>query len=336
VKLLGIIIAILCFIILVIGHEFGHFSVAKLLGIRVNEFSVGMGPLAFQKQKGETKYSIRWIPIGGYCALEGEDGNSDDPRAFSKQPAWAKILVLVAGAFMNIVLGLIVFTLIFSKTGVAIPKISSLVENGPAQVAGIKEGDVIVAVDDEYYSDFTSIQGAIAYGTGETIKITVERDSAEQSFDIVPVYNETTGTRQVGIVATISHSIPDSLNAGIKESAVVLLSIKDFFTGLFNGNTSVNDVSGVVGIVSLAGQAAEFGLINVFYLMALISVNLGYMNLIPFPALDGGRILMTLIRAIFKGKISDEAEGVVHAVGLVILLILMVIILLKDTIGLFK
>jgi len=334
-KILGIIVAIICFIILVIGHEFGHFSVAKMLGIRVNEFSVGMGPLAFQKQKGETKYSFRWIPIGGYCALEGEDGNSDDPRSFSKQPAWAKILVLVAGAFMNIVLGLIVFTFIFRSTGVATTKISQVVDNSPAYVAGIKAGDKLIAVDDQYFTDFSSMQSYIASSNNDTIKITVNRNGETQSFNCTPYINEY-GNRAIGIIATVSHSVTDCFKASVKESAIVLLSIKEFFSGLFTGATSVKDVSGVVGVVSLAGQAAEFGMINVIYLMALISVNLGYMNLIPFPALDGGRILMTIIRAIFKGKISDEAEGVVHAVGLVILLILMVIVLFKDTIGLFK
>lgn len=334
-KILGIIVAIVCFLILIIGHEFGHFGVAKLLGIRVNEFSVGMGPLLYQKEKGETKYSIRSIPLGGYCALEGEDGSSDDPRAFSKQPAWAKILVLVAGAFMNVVLGLLVFTIIFTKSGVATPTVSSVKEDSPAYVSGIREGDVIVAVDDEYYTDFTSIQSVIAFSSSDTLKITVERDDKEISFNCTPYINEY-GNRAIGIVATVSHSVSDAFKAGIKESAIVLLSVRDFFAGLFNGNTSVKDVSGVVGIVSLAGQAAEFGLINVFYLMALISVNLGYMNLIPFPALDGGRILMTIIRAIFKGKISDEAEGIVNAVGMVLLILLMIVILFKDTIGLFK
>ena len=333
-KVIGILIAILCFIILIIGHEFGHFSVAKLLGVKVNEFSVGMGPLAYQKQKGETKYSIRYIPIGGYCALEGEDGDSEDPRSFSHQPAWSKILILVAGAFMNVIIGLLIFTFIFMKTGTTSQVIASVVENGPAYEAGIQAGDKIVGVNDKYYSDFTSVQSAILSSTGDTIKISVERNNKRQDFICQPYINEY-GNRAVGILAGVSYGFADCFKAGLRESGLVAVSIRDFFVGIFKGQTGLNDVSGVVGIVSIAGQAAEVGIINVIYLMALISVNLGYMNLLPFPALDGGRILLTIIRAIFKGKISDETEGIIHAIGIIILLALMIIILFKDVIGLF-
>ncbi|MCQ2553638.1 MAG: RIP metalloprotease RseP [Clostridia bacterium] len=334
-RIIGIIIAILCFMILIIGHEFGHFSVAKLLGMRVNEFSLGMGPLLFQKEKGETKYSVRAIPIGGFCALEGEDGDSEDPRAFSKQPAWAKILVLVAGAFMNVVLGIIVFTMVFTNTGVTVPKLSQVMEGKPAAEAGLLAGDTIVGVNGEYYGDFQSVASAITASKGDTVSITVKRDGQNKTFECKTYVNEY-GNRAIGIMASVSHSFGDCLKAGIRETGVVALSIRDFFTGLFKGNASVNDVSGIVGVVSIAGEAAEYGIINVIYLMAMISANLGYMNLLPIPALDGGRILMTIIRAIFKDKISDEAEGMIHAAGMILLLILMVLIMFKDTISLFK
>lgn len=321
--------------VLIIGHEFGHFSVAKMLGMRVNEFSLGMGPLLFQKEKGETKYSVRAIPIGGFCALEGEDGDSEDPRAFSRQPAWAKILVLVAGAFMNVVLGILVFTCVFVNTGVTVPKLSQVVEGKPAAEAGILPGDTIVGVNGEFYGDFASVASAISTSKGDTISITVKRDGHNKTFECGTYVNEY-GNRAVGIMATVSHNVVDCFRAGVRETGVVALSIKDFFTGLFKGNASVDDVSGIVGVVSIAGEAAEYGIINVIYLMAMISANLGYMNLLPIPALDGGRILMTLIRAIFRGKITDEQEGMVHAAGMILLLILMVLILFKDTISLFK
>jgi len=334
-KLLGILITVVCFLLLVTGHEFGHFGVAKFLGMKVNEFSVGMGPLLWNKKKGETQYSLRAIPLGGYCMLEGEDDDSDDPRSFSKQPAWAKILVLIAGPLVNIILGIAIFSFLFTYSGTSTPTLSKVIENGPAYEAGIRAGDTILAIDGNEYSDFSSLRNAIRYSKGDTITVTIKRDG--EVFDIkTGFYLDESNYRGIGIMSGVTHDFIPCVKAGIRETATVAIDVKNFFTGLFKGTTNVNEVAGVIGIVAIAGSAAESGgLINVIYIIALVSANLGYMNLLPVPALDGGRILFTILRAIFRNKFVDKIEVVFNAIGIVILLGLTVIIMFKDVLGLF-
>ena len=333
-KLLGILITIICFLLLVTGHEFGHFSVAKILGMRVNEFSVGMGPKIWQKQKGETKYSLRAVPLGGYCMLEGDENESDDPRSFSVQPAWAKILVFLAGPFVNVVIGILMFAAIFCYVGTPISKLAAVVPGSPAEMMGIQAGDTIKAVDGAYYDDFTSIRNAIQCAKGHTIKITFERNGREHTVDCGYTQADD-GSRSIGIYATSSHDFGDCLKAGVRETAVVALDVKNFISSLFKGNAHLGDVSSVVGVVAVAGDMAETGgLINVIYLIALVSANLGYMNLLPIPALDGGRILFTIIRCFVKGEKVARIEAVFNTLCLILLLLLSAIIIFKDIIGL--
>ena len=315
-RIIGIILAIFGFLVLVVGHELGHFSAGKLLDFRISEFSVGIGPCLFQRQKGETKYSLRAIPLGGYCAFDlppDEDELSDDEsnigdkindilsdkdnRAFSNQPAWAKIAVLLAGPFMNIIIGILMFALIFCYVGIGSRTLEYVDPNGPAYAAGIRSGDTILGVNNREYNDFESIQGAISAFDGDVIPVRYERDGKIIDTQCGFYINEY-GSRAVGIQAKITKNFGDCLNHGIKETGVMLVSIRDFFVDLFKGNASSDDLTSVVGIVSMAGDSAEHGLINVFYLIALVSANLGYMNLLPFPALDGGRILITIIKAL--------------------------------------
>ena len=334
-KVLGIMIAIVCFLLLVTGHEAGHFGVAKFLGMKVNEFSVGMGPLILSKKKKETQYSLRAIPLGGYCLLEGEDDDSEDPRSFSKQPAWAKILVLLAGPFVNIVIGILIFTLLYCYRGTAVPTLADVYESTPAYEAGLRAGDKIIEVDGKKYNDFASIRNAIGYSTGDTITLTIVRDGETMHAYSGYMLNDQ-NLRVIGILAGSSHKFSDCLNSGIKETAVVAIDVAHFFRNLFKGNVQMNDVSSVVGIVKIAGDAAEVGgLINVIYIIALVSANLGYMNLLPIPALDGGRVLFTLLRCIFKGEGVDKFETALNAVGMVLLIGLMIVIMFKDIIGLF-
>ncbi len=333
IRVIGIIASLLSFLILIMSHEFGHYSVAKFLGIKVNEFSVGMGPKLWQKKGKETLYSVRAIPIGGYCMLEGEEDASDDPRAFSAQPWWSKILVLVAGSFNNIVLGILMFTLIFCYIGTPSTTLAAVDETGPAYEAGIRAGDRIVKIDEETIKNFAHAQNLIGNSKDGELDIVVIRDGENKSFTVKTVTNEN-GAKIIGINARVEHSFIACLKQGILETGRIAVEIIGFFRNLFRGNASLGDVTGVIGVVAIASESIRYGFINFIYLMAMFTANLGYMNLLPIPALDGGRILMVILRAISGGRISDRAEQIVNAVGMILLLLLMAILIFKDAIGL--
>ncbi len=345
-RVIGIVFALICFCLLVLGHEFGHFSVGKLLGFKINEFSVGMGPRLWGKKKGETEYSLRAVPIGGYCAFEGEDGTEDedangqkkkpDPGSFNLQPAWKRLLVLVAGSFNNIVIGIIIFTVVFTYVGTYSPVLSRVVENAPAAEAGILEGDRIVAVNGTDYSEWSQITAAIAGADSDVIRITVERDGKRLDYDVKTYTNEY-GNKAVGIMCSIVHSPGSAFKSALSECGTMVRALRDFFGRLFAGQAKSEDVGSIIQIIAVSGEYAEnYGLLTVIELIALVSINLGFMNLLPIPGLDGGRILFVIIRWITRGKFSEKAEGRINAVFMVLLIALMVFLIFKDVIWLIK
>ena len=344
-KIVGIVLALISFLLLVLGHEFGHFSVGKLLGFKINEFSVGMGPQLWGKKKGETEYSFRAVPIGGYCAFEGEDGTEEDenglkkepdPRSFNLQPAWKKILVLVAGSFNNIVIGLIIFIIIFTITGSLSPKISGVVEDKPAAQAGMQAGDRILSVNGVEYSEWADITQAIATAESDEIVFTVDRNGEKLSFTVHTYINEE-GRKVVGILAGTDHSLGKAVKSAFSECTSMIRGLRDFFVRLFRGQASSDDVGSIVQIIAISGEYAEnYGLVTVIYIIALVSVNLGFMNMLPIPGLDGGRILFVIIRWITRGKLSERVENIINNVFMFALIALMVVLMFKDVIHLFK
>ncbi|MBQ9891063.1 MAG: site-2 protease family protein [Firmicutes bacterium] len=344
-RIIGIVLAFISFLLLVLGHEFGHFSVGKLLGFKINEFSVGMGPQLWGKTKGETEYSLRAIPIGGYCAFEGENSDEEDdngvrkepdPRSFNLQPAWKKILVLVAGSFNNIVIGLIIFAIVFTITGSLTTKLSGVVEGKPAAQAGIMEGDRVLSVNGTEYSEWAEVTEAIANAEGDDIVLTVDRDGQILSFTVHTYKNEE-GRKVVGIMAGREHSLGTAIKTAFSECTTMIRALRDFFVRLFRGQASSDDVGSIVQIIAVSGEYAEnYGLMTVIYLIALVSVNLGFMNMLPIPGLDGGRILFVIIRWITRGKLTDKVENIINNVFMFALIALMVVLMFKDVIHLIK
>ncbi len=327
-SILAIIAAVVLFCLLVAGHEFGHYASAKLLGVRVNEYSIGMGPLLWQKTKGETEYSIRALPIGGYCRIEGEDGDSDDERSFGRKPWWAKVIILAAGAFMNFLLCIVLLAGIFWYSGAYSTTLAAVSDGFPAQEAGIRAGDTITAIDGVPYDDWMAVVDAIDASGGKPMTFTVERDGATYEYTISAVQTE--GRWLMGITCKLVHSPFKAVGQSLRTTKSTMAAMGAFFRQLFTGKASSDDVVGVVGIVSMIGDQAKYGIVNVIYLMAVISLNLGMVNLLPLPALDGGRILFVFIRLITRDKIGDRAEGITHAVGMILLLALMVFLIFKD------
>ncbi len=328
-NVIGIIAAIIFFFLLVIGHEFGHFASAKMLGVDVEEFSMGMGPQIFHKEKNGTEYSLRAFPIGGFCRLEGEDGESDSPTAFTNQPLVNKIPILAAGSLMNVILGLIMLVFVYTSIGATSNILAEVSPGGPAETAGIMAGDEIIAVNGTEMTGWTAIVTEID-ASHESVAIRVDRDGEILDFDVPTMYNEEVGRYVIGITSKLIHSPAFALKSALAAVGEMFMSIIGLFGMLFKGQVKSTDVVGVVGIISIAGESARHGIINVINLMGLISINLAIVNMLPIPALDGGRILLAIIAKISGGRFTKKAESIINAIGLVLLLALMVFIVIKD------
>jgi hypothetical protein len=358
---MSVIFAILLFSVLIFVHELGHFTAAKLSGVQVNEFSMFMGPAIWKKQVGETLYAIRCIPIGGYCAMEGEDGGSDNPRSFDKAAWWKRLIILAAGAAMNFLIGVVLMVIVVLMVSVCLPGRQTAVPviagfedyatvNGEN---GLQAGDRIVEVDGEKlysYSDFSMI---LSLNPGDVHDITVRRNGEKvvlKDFLLekheVTLENGSTGLRY-GMNFTLSTpNFWEKLGMAWNQSLDTVRLVRLSLQMLLGGKVGIKDMSGPVGIVSemskvaAASDSKVTALLNMLYFGGFIAINLAVMNLLPIPALDGGRIVCLLItvvvEAITKKKINPKYEGYLHGAGMILLLALMAIIMFKDVIFLFK
>ena len=316
-----VIYAAILFVLLIFPHELGHFLVAKAVGVKVNEFAFGMGPALFKKQKGETLYSIRLVPVGGYCAMEGENGDSEDERAFSSKPGWAKIAVLLAGAGMNMLIAILVIAIMTGITGTPTTSIEEVQNGSPAYEAGIRQGDRITAVNNDEIKDWTEIQEKIGEAEG-SLELTLEREDSTYSASVTPEKSED-GRMIIGVIAEREHNVIASVKNGFVTAGDMLNVIFQSVKMLVTGEVPASDLAGPVGIMTMVSDTGKYGLSYFGFLVAFISVNLAVMNLLPFPALDGGRILFVLIRAVTGKKITDEMEGRIHMIGMLLLLALL-------------
>ena len=343
-----IVIAILAFGILIAVHELWHFVTAKLLGVKVNEFSIGMGPAVFKRQKGETLYSLRCLPIGGFCAMEGEDEDTGDERAFTVQPAWKKILILIAGALMNFLLGLIIVMILYSGSAAFVSnQVSYTEETFPyGGENGIMPGDIICSIDGArvyYAEDFSMYMNR----AGSTVDMTILRDGEKvtlENYQLQPTeYPDGSGgtvTRYGISFKTIPATVGEKLKYSCYTSYNFVRMVWMGLSDLITGRAGIRDMAGVVGIVSTINEVGEksdttsIALSNIAYLCAFIAVNLAVMNLLPIPALDGGRVFFVIINCIAelitRKKVNPKYEGYVHAAGLVLLLGLMAYVMFND------
>lgn len=325
-----IVYAIIIFCLLIFVHEFGHFITAKLCGIKVNQFAIGMGPSILKKQKGETLYSLRAFPIGGFCAMEGEDEESEDERAFNNQPAWQRAIVLAAGSIMNLLTAIILMIIIAFFVGTATTTIEVVQDGSPAYEAGMKNGDRVIRIDDSEIDDWKEFQSIVGANEGEEITITVLRDEAEKEISVIPQYDEETKRSLVGVTPHMDHGLVSSVGAGVVNTCNMAKMMYKLIGQLLTGDVSAKELSGPVGIVYVVNDSAKMGVIYVVYLAALLSLNLAIMNLLPFPALDGGRLLFLVIRKVTGKRVTDEMEGKIHFIGIMLLLLLMVYVTWND------
>ena len=351
--MLYIIIAILLFGFLIAIHEFGHFITAKAFGVRVNEFAIGMGPAIFSRQRGETLYALRAFPVGGYCAMEGEDEDSDDPRSFGAQNGWKRLVILAAGAFMNFLAGLVLILLLFSGAqAFTTPVLSGFMDGFPLEgEQGLMAGDRIVSINGERIYLYNDVTLFLSRGNGEPYDMVVERDGQRVVLNDLPLeLREYTvdgqSVTRYGLYfaveeATVGAKLRNSWYNAIDFVRLVRISLTDLVTG----SAGLKDMTGPVGIVDTITQvgsqsaSVRIALENILYFGALIAVNLAVMNLLPLPALDGGRIFFLLINGVwmflFRRRIDPKYESYVHVAGLVALLALMAVVTFNDLARIF-
>lgn len=325
-NIIPIISSLLVFSVIVLLHEFGHFSVAKLSGVKIHEFAIGMGPKLFSIHGKETEYSIRALPIGGYVKMLGEDEESEDERSFGKKNIFARIAIIAAGPIMNFLTAIAIFAMISMAIGFPSTYIGELIEGYPAQEAGLLPGDKIVEINGQEIEAWNDIIKGVNTGADETY-IKVERDGETLNIKLVPV--EEDGRLMVGISPEYKKDMGNSLKYGFLRTKEILFSMIEFLGQAITGQ-SKETVVGPVGIIKVVSDASRTGIMNVMYIMGIISINLGLINLIPFPALDGGRIVLLLVEMIRRKKMDEEREGMFHFIGFVILMIFMVMITWKD------
>ena len=337
--MLTVILMVVLFVFLIFPHELGHFIAAKACGVKVNEFAFGMGPAIFKKQGKETLYSIRAVPLGGYCAMEGEDTEEagDDPRAFNNKKWWQKIIILVAGAAMNVFIAFLALTILAAVGGVITNTLAEVTEGSPAQLAGIMAGDKVVAVGEtETDSWYDVIESLDAYlEDGKDVEITVERGGKREVFSMTPTKDEN-GNYKVGIVAKISHNPAIAVVSGAQSTGSLFKALVNAFMEMFKSKDVLEQVTGPIGMAQVVSETTSYGGLYFLYLLAIISLNLAIFNLLPFPALDGGRIIFVFIRLVTGKAISDKAEATVHAIGMGILVIFAVLVAGSDVLKLLN
>ena len=348
----SILLIILFFGLLIAIHEFGHFVAAKALGVRVNEFSIGMGPALISREKGETLYSLRAFPIGGYCAMEGEEAASDDPRSFHNKPFWKKAVILVAGAFLNFVTGLLLILLIMGLAGSpAAPVFTGVMEGAEAVLdTGLQPGDQFYTIDGHRIYFQTD---ALVYleRAGEKVEVTVLRDGERVDLGEIDLpYRQLTDEngQQVekrGIYVgqfledTAATRLRNSWYQAIDYVRMVWMGLGDIVTGAMG----LRDMSGVIGIVAMAGDVGQAGaeaaglfgaIVNLLDFTALIAINLAVMNLLPIPALDGGQIFLLVVDGIYrlatKKHIDQKYLGYLNMAGFACLIALMILVAISD------
>ncbi|MCI6854425.1 MAG: RIP metalloprotease RseP [Firmicutes bacterium] len=336
------ILAILLFCIMIFPHELGHFIAARRVGVKVNEFAFGMGPAIWKKQGPETLYSIRLFPVGGFCAMEGEDEDSNEPRAFGNKKPWQKIVVLAAGSFMNIICAIVIMSLVIGIMGFTTTVVGQVTEDLPAKAAGILEGDKLLKIDDTEIEQWTDVSKALQASGGEEVVVTLERDKQVETVSVVPQLTEGVDAQGnpaqgyvLGVTCKISHNPFMAVVDGAQSTWNMTKMMFSALGQLFTGEAGVDELSGPVGMINMVSQTTEYGFWYYGFLTALICVNLAIINLLPLPALDGGRIIFVIYTMITGKTVSEKVEGAIHMVGMVLLLALMVFVTMNDITRIF-
>ncbi len=346
-KIWPILLAILFFGLIIMFHELGHFIFAKLFKVQVNEFSIGMGPAFFKKKKGETQYSLRLFPIGGYVSMEGEDDDSENERAFCNAKAWKRFIIIAAGGIVNLIMGVIVVAIMLSTSGnlIGTTQINFFHEDAVTATQGLQEKDVIKKINGKTVFSEYDLSFLMARDKDGVIDFVVERNGEKVTVNGVKFDTfDNNGTLTivydfviVGVKPSVLSVAKNAVLESVSIARIVWVSLFDLATGQYG----LSDLSGPIGTVSIIADTAQNAVAQTDYsslwmMLALIAINIGLFNLLPLPALDGGRLFFLFIEMIFRKPVPRKYEGWIHAVGLGLLLLLMVVISFSDIVKLIK
>ena len=333
-----ILIAILFFELIILVHEGGHFFAAKMMKIKVNEFSIGMGPKLFQFQKGDTKFTLRLILFGGYCAMEGEDSESDDKNSFANKKVIQRVFVVVAGAVMNLILGvLIILGMVCSQELVGTPVVADFDKDAVSN-AYLEQNDRILAIDGMRVYTTTDITTGFSRSADGEVEFLINRDVKTKTVNAKFNTQKIDGKNYIdmdfylyGVEKTVPNVLRETGRQFMSFCRMIFLSLHDLITGKYG----LSDMSGPVGTVSVVSGAVKMSLTSTFRIMAFLTINIGLFNLFPFPALDGWKLFILLYEGIFKKKLPQKFEWMINAVGLAALLGLMCLVTFSDITKLF-
>lgn len=332
-----ILITLLIFAAIIFIHECGHFFAAKLSGVRVNEFALGMGPTLFHFDKGGTRYALRLFPVGGFVSMEGEDGGSGDPRAFCNQKVWKRIVIVCAGAVMNLVLGfLLVVAMTAPSDRLPTLTVAQFYEGASTAASGLREGDTILAVNGRSVWVDSDLVYSLSADEDGVVDLTVRRDGEKVALPDVAFTLEngalTVDFTVVGEDATLFNVLGYSFRKSASIGRLVWLAVGQLVTG----QASVNDLTGPIGTAQAIGEAASAGLSTTLALTAFITINVGIFNILPIPALDGGRLIFLLFELVTRRRVKPEHEAYVHFAGFVLIILLVIFVSYHDIVNLLN
>lgn len=338
---MNIVIAIILFSLIILFHELGHFLLAKINGVQVNEFCLGLGPTVIGFHKGETFYSLKLLPFGGACMMEGEDEESDSSRSFGKKSVWQRFLIVFAGPFFNFILAWVLSLVILGAVGIDYPTIYQVEPGSPAAEAGIQSGDTILKLGNKNIHFYREIRVYTYFHSGEKIDVLWEHDGETYAGSMTPRYDEESGRYLLGVQRSYGRQKSGPLRViqySFYEVKYWITTTLQSLGKLVIGQLDMNALSGPVGIVKTIGDTYNasradgifYVFINMINMAILLSANLGIMNLLPLPALDGGRLVFFIVEAIRGKRVDPKKEGMVHFIGLVVLMAFMVLIMGND------
>jgi len=349
---ISVLTAVLVLSFLILVHELGHFIAAKRSGVLIEEFGFGLPPRIFGKKIGETIYSINLLPFGGFVRLHGETLEEDikhPKKSFLKKDKKTRIKIVTAGVLMNLILGIISFSLVYSFSGITKEsgkvRVVEIQQNSPAQISGILVGDVVEKVDGRDVSNVNQFIDLIGEKLGQKVNLEIKRDitgsSENKTVTITPRENPPEEEGPLGVVITSNETYYPPLwqrpfigiYYGFKEAifwgGAIVQSLFTMVAGIFSGNVP-SDVSGPIGVFAVTAEATKYGILSLINFIGIFSINLAILNIVPFPALDGGKVLFILIEAITGKKVSYKVESIIHAVGMIILIVLLVVLSIRD------
>ncbi|MGI6169770.1 MAG: M50 family metallopeptidase [Christensenellales bacterium] len=339
--ILSVIGALVIIGVIIMVHEAGHFFAGRRMDIEIEEFSVGFGPKLYQRLKRGTQFTVRALPIGGYVRFLGEDENNSNPRAFNNRPVWRRLVTIVSGPLANIVFAVVLSVLTIMAFGDYAPQISEVSANSPAQAAGVQSGDIIKSVNGEQVLFYQEGSEKIAKyaGEGQTITLEVQRGGERLSLNSQFEYSEESDSYRVGVIIApvrVNYGFFEAISISFQWMAYLMREMITVLGRMFSFQQDLGAMMGTVGIVDVLSQAVRSGMESVLRLGVLVSLNLGIVNLVPFPALDGGRILMLGIEKVFKRPLSRNVEGAINMVGLAVVLLLMLVLTYNDIVRLIS